>query len=123
MDEQPSFLTPPAMTSTPHQIRGECQRSMSIDSIPSMASFDMQPYPRFGYKSSVGMGPGSTPTLSVWVQMCYQFRVLSTRGQVFLPSIHHSYQLGPGGSGRPIGSRVPKTPHRSGPEVLMPLHP
>ena len=65
MDEQPSFLSPPTVTSTPHKIRGECQRSMSIDSIPSMMSFDTQPYPSFSYHGPMGVGPGSTPSLSL----------------------------------------------------------
>ena len=65
MDEQLSFLSLPAVTSTPHKIREECQRSMSINSIPSMASFDLQPYRSFSYVGPVGAGPGSTPTLSL----------------------------------------------------------
>ena len=70
MDEQPSFLSPPAMTSTPHKIRGEHQHSMSINSIPSVTSFDPQPYPSFSYIGPVGMGPGSTPTLSLSGSQC-----------------------------------------------------
>ena len=38
---------------------------MSIDSIPSVVSFNMQPYPSFGYHGPTGMVPGSTPTLSL----------------------------------------------------------
>ena len=65
MDEQPSFLFPPTVTSTPHKIRRECQRSMSINSIPSVMSFDPHLYPSFSYIGSTGVGPGSTPTLSL----------------------------------------------------------
>ena len=65
MDEQLSFISPPTVTSIPHKISGECQRSMSIDSIPSVVSFDMQPYPSFSYHGPMGAGPGSTPTLSL----------------------------------------------------------
>ena len=65
MDEQLSFLSPPAVTSTPHKIRGECQCSMSIDSTPSVTSFDPQPYLSFSYISPAGAEPGSTPTLSL----------------------------------------------------------
>ena len=69
-DEQPSFLSPPAVTSTPHKIRGECQCSMSINSIPSVASFNPQPYLSFSYVSPAGTGPGSTPTLSLSGSQC-----------------------------------------------------
>ena len=65
MDEQPSFLSPPAVTSTPHKIRGEHQHSMSINSIPSVMSFDLQLYPSFSFIGPAGMGPGSMPTLSL----------------------------------------------------------
>ena len=65
MDEQLSFLSLPAVTSIPNKVRGECQCSMSIDSIPSIVSFDPQPYPSFSYIGPTGMGPGSTPTLSL----------------------------------------------------------
>ena len=36
---------------------------MSIDSIPSMVSFDPQPYLSFSYIGPTGAGPGSMPTL------------------------------------------------------------
>ena len=65
MDEQQSFLSPPAVTSTPHKIRGEHQCSMSINSIPSVMSFDLKPYLSFSYMAPTGAKPGSTPTLSL----------------------------------------------------------
>ena len=65
MDEQPSFLSPPNVTSTSHKVRGERQHSMSIGSIPSMMSFDPQLYLSFSYIGSTGVGPGSMPTLSL----------------------------------------------------------
>ena len=70
MDEQPSFLSPPVVTSTPHKIRGECQHSMSIDSIPSKTSFDPQLYPSFSYIGPMGTGSGSMPTLSLSGSQC-----------------------------------------------------
>ena len=122
-DEQPSFLTPPAMTFTPYKIRGECQHSMSIDSIPSMASFDMQPYLSFSYHGPTGAGHGSTPTLSLSgsQHVTSSGFCLPEDKSSHLPSIIHLsqdqvaeiYQL----------VRVPRTPCGSGPEVLMPLHP
>ena len=115
MDEQSSFLSPPVVTSTPHKFRGEHQHSMSIDSIPSIMSFDPQLYPSFSYIGPMGMGAGNTPTLSLsGSQHVYK---------VFPPSTYHSSKPGPGGRDLPIGHRVPRTPCRSGPEVPIPLHP
>ena len=53
------------MTSTSHKIRGERQHTTSINSIPSVASFDTQPSLSFSYIGPMGTGPGSTPTLSL----------------------------------------------------------
>ena len=38
---------------------------MSIKSIPSVASFNTQPYPSFSCHGPMSVGPGSTPTLSL----------------------------------------------------------
>ena len=43
---------------------------MSIDSIPSVTSFDPHPYPSFSYICPTGMGPGSTPTLRLSGSQC-----------------------------------------------------
>ena len=88
MDMQPSFFSPPTMTSTPHKIRGEHQHSMSIDSIPSMTSFNMQLYPSFSFHGPTGTGPRSTP-----LSVCLGPNVLPVQGFVHLRTSFPTFHL------------------------------